>query len=111
MKKETILKRISEIETLLSLDNFPSEGNKWEALDELDRLNNKLKWMADGRKWFNVKYNAGRVKYACSYHDGTKTHGDGSMFFDVMTFTNENNLMSLIRTLRDDGYQELIKRK
>lgn len=47
-----------------------------------------------------------RSKYVISYHDGVKTHKDGSPFFDVATFPNKPARDQFVRGLRQQGYRE-----
>lgn len=40
-------------------------------------------------KHFNILYNVGSSKYVVNYHDGLKTHKDGSEFYDIALFDNK----------------------
>ena len=55
---------------------------------------------------YNLKHNVGKVKYLLSYHDGVKTHKDGSDFFDIATFSNKSKLAIFIKSLQIAGYVE-----
>ena len=55
---------------------------------------------------FNVLYNIGKAKYVVNYHDGQKTHQDGSAFFDIAIFRNKRKLEAFVRELRKKGYVE-----
>lgn len=57
-------------------------------------------------KIFRIQYNIGKVKYAVSYHDGVKKHGDGSEFWDLKTFRNKKKLASFVKELEAQGYRE-----
>lgn len=57
-------------------------------------------------KRFNVKCNVGTAKYLVSYHDGEKTHKDGSDFFDIAIFKNKKKLDAFIGKLQADGYKD-----
>lgn len=57
-------------------------------------------------KTFNIQYHIGRVKYVVNFHDGVKTHKDGSRFFDIATFSNKKKLDAFIVQLIGEGYHE-----
>ncbi len=57
-------------------------------------------------KVFNEMQNIGKVKYLVNYHDGEKTHDDGSPFFDVATFTNKVEKNVFVGALVSQGYKE-----
>ena len=57
-------------------------------------------------KKFNVKYGVGKAKYLVSFHDGIKTHDDGSEFFDCRIFKNKKLLKHFVDTLILSGYKE-----
>ena len=58
-------------------------------------------------KLFYVDYRHGsRQRYWLRFHDGIKTHRDGSPFFDVKTFTNKPALAEHIKGLNRQGYTE-----
>lgn len=54
---------------------------------------------------FTEMSNVGRVKYVVNYHDGVKTHGDGSAFFDIATFSNKRKKDAFVRGLVASGYE------
>ncbi len=55
-------------------------------------------------KTFNEMENVGRVRYLVNYHDGVKTHGDGSPFFDIATFGNKRDKNKFVKGLLRAGY-------
>ena len=55
-------------------------------------------------KTFYIQNNIGKAKYVVSYHDGVKTHWDGSRFFDVAIFKNKRKLETFVNGLRKIGY-------
>ena len=57
-------------------------------------------------KRYNLMYNVGTSKYVVNFHDGVKTHNDGSPFFDVWTFTNKKVRNKFIKKLTLCGYVE-----
>lgn len=59
-------------------------------------------------KRFNIMHNVGRCKYLVNFHDGIKTHTDGSPFFDLATFKNKINLKKFVIGLVKSGYVESI---
>lgn len=46
----------------------------------------------------------GKVKYPVSFHDGVKTHSDGSPFNDARNFSNKRKLATFVTSLKDQGY-------
>jgi hypothetical protein len=58
------------------------------------------------RKVFNETQNIGRAKYVVNYHNGEKTHGDGSPFFDIAIFSNKRKKSRFVRGLRREGYKQ-----
>ena len=40
-------------------------------------------------KEYYLMYNVGRVKYLVNFHNGVKTHNDGSRFFDIACFKKQ----------------------
>lgn len=57
-----------------------------------------------GKKVFNTMYGVGSSKYVVNYHDGVKTHKDGSEFFDIATFKNKVDFNKFVNKLKKDGY-------
>ncbi len=55
---------------------------------------------------FYIQHNIGKVRFVVNYHDGQKTHQDGSDFFDVALFNNERKFEAFVRGLRNKGYVE-----
>ena len=58
------------------------------------------------KKTFHTQNNIGKVKYTVSFHDGVKTHADGSPFFDLRTFSNKKRRNKFCKGLRAQGYAE-----
>jgi hypothetical protein len=46
----------------------------------------------------------GRARHSVSFHDGVKTHKDGSPFFDLQIFKRSKDKEEFIRRLKTDGY-------
>jgi hypothetical protein len=57
-------------------------------------------------KRYYERFNVGSTKYVVNFHDGEKTHRDGSEFFDIRLFRNKRVKDAFIKTLKADGYQE-----
>ena len=57
-------------------------------------------------KTFKVQHNIGKAKYVISYHDGIKSHPDGSPFFDIAIFKNKIKLNKFTKNLIENGYTE-----
>lgn len=49
-------------------------------------------------------HNVGRAKYVVNFHDGVKTHRDGSEFFDIAIFSNKKKMNDFIKDLQANGY-------
>ena len=56
-------------------------------------------------KEFRTRYGIGKCKYVVSYHNGIKTHPDGSRFFDIAIFSNKKKLRQFENNLRREGYK------
>lgn len=57
-----------------------------------------------GEKVYNEMYGVGKSKYVVNYHDGKKTHSDGSPFFDIDIFKNKVDKNKFIDELKSQGY-------
>ena len=57
-------------------------------------------------KVYNIMDNIGKVKYVVNYHDGIKTHKDGSKFYDIATFKNKKKRGNFIKELIKKNYIE-----
>lgn len=58
------------------------------------------------QKQYRIMHNVGKAKYVVSYHDGVKTHRDGSPFFDINIFSNKVAFAKFINKLNSDKYTE-----
>jgi hypothetical protein len=58
-----------------------------------------------GKVFYELR-TVGSSRYAVNYHDGVKSHGDGSKFFDIAIFSNKRNKDRFLRNLRRQGYAE-----
>ena len=58
-------------------------------------------------KMYHVMFSIGRAKYVVNYHDGVKTHGDGSRFFDMAIFRNKVDLNNFIDALERNNYKKV----
>lgn len=58
------------------------------------------------KKEYYLQHNIGKAKYVVSFHNGVKTHKDGSAFYDIMIFRNKPAVESFIKELSDKGYKE-----
>ena len=56
-------------------------------------------------KRYNIMENVGKVKYLINFHDGVKTHTDGSPFYDIRTFKNKVDLSKFEQKLLKEGYK------
>lgn len=55
-------------------------------------------------KVYHVMENIGKCKYLVNYHDGKKTHKDGSEFYDIALFKNKKALSKFVKELHDSNY-------
>jgi len=55
-------------------------------------------------KRYNIMFSVGRAKYVVNYHDGVKTHRDGSPFYDINILKNKKDLESFVSMLISEGY-------
>ena len=55
-------------------------------------------------KTYNTISNVGKAKYVVNFHDGKKTHKDGSRFYDMSIFKNAKDLESFEKQLKSKGY-------
>lgn len=60
------------------------------------------------KKMFYVLNNVGRAKYVLNYHDGVRSHTDGSAFFDIRIFKNKKALGAAITGLKANGYAQTV---
>lgn len=58
-----------------------------------------------GAKTYRTMMNVGTVKYVVDYHDGVKTHPNGSPFYDIATFSNKKVRDKYLRNLEKQGYR------
>lgn len=57
-------------------------------------------------KCFNYMQNVGKCRHVVNFHDGEKTHADGSPFYDVRIFNNKQATHQFMRELIAAGYVE-----
>ncbi len=56
------------------------------------------------KKSFTITANVGRARHVVSFHDGVKTHADGSPFFDISIFSSMKKRDAFTRALVTQGY-------
>jgi len=61
--------------------------------------------MEKGGKLYTTQMNVGRAKYVINYHDGSKTHKDGSPFYDIDIFSNRKDFDKAVKKLEFEGYK------
>jgi len=68
---------------------------------------NKGKYAKGGKvpKQYDTMYGVGKTKYLVNFHDGKKTHKDGSPFFDMRTFSNKKDFQKFQKELEEKGYK------
>jgi hypothetical protein len=57
-------------------------------------------------KTYTMQNGIGSSKYTVSFHDGTKTHKDGSPFSDIRIFKNKEKRDAFVKELKGTGYNE-----
>lgn len=55
---------------------------------------------------YYVQSGIGKCRYVVNFHDGIKTHADGSELFDVRIFSNKRKVTQFVTELRRAGYVE-----
>jgi len=96
-----------QIKEMKKIYNMITIKPEWLTMDEINAYENKMKALietSNTTKYYNIKYNVGKVKYLISYHDGIKTHKDGSPFSDIEFFSNKKKLNAFEKELLKDGY-------
>jgi hypothetical protein len=58
-------------------------------------------------KTFYVMHNVGRSRYVVNFHNGYKSHDDGSPFFDIEIFKSKKALTEFTKDLLTIGYIKL----
>jgi len=58
-----------------------------------------------GNKYYYTMSNVGKSKYVVNFHDGVKTHKDGSAFYDIKLFKNKKDNDNFIKKLISEGYK------
>ncbi len=56
------------------------------------------------KEYFTMDDVGRRGNYIVNFHDGVKTHRDGSEFYDMRIFRNKRKRDQFIRSLKKQGY-------
>ena len=56
------------------------------------------------RKNYYVLENVGKARHVVNFHDGVKTHEDGSPFYDIHILSNKRDRDAFVKDLRSAGY-------
>lgn len=86
-----------------SVDDFSGKKGYWTYVIE-EANHSMAKGGEVGKKVYNTMFGVGSSKYVVNYHDGVKTHKDGSEFFDIATFKNKVDFNKFVNKLKKDGY-------
>ena len=89
-----------EYDGIISSDERSGRIRSWSADDSLDQNT------VDEYEHVIMQEGIGRSKYVVNFHDGVKTHPDGSPFYDIRTFRNQTALNEFVQELTNDGYVE-----
>lgn len=65
-----------------------------------------IRRQAKSSKGYYLSENIGRSRYVVNFHDGVKTHKDGSPFYDIEVFSNKKNAEGFMKDLVRKGYKE-----
>lgn len=57
------------------------------------------------KTFYYEQSNIGRAKYVVNYHDGVKTHPDGSPFYDAAIFRNKVKKDRFVGKLLAENYK------
>lgn len=57
-------------------------------------------------KDYYVRSGIGKARHVVNFHDGEKTHADGSKFYDIRILNNQRERDAFITELRRAGYEE-----
>lgn len=80
------------------IQNTHTKESGWVVLvSECDFISRPL-------KTFSTQQNIGKIRHVVNFHDGQKTHKDGSPFFDIATFPNKKKRDAFTRDLLNQGY-------
>lgn len=60
-------------------------------------------------KNYYTQDNVGKARYVVNFHDGKKTHNDGSPFYDIRTFSNKIQRDAFVKDLKSKGYKERVQ--
>lgn len=52
-----------------------------------------------------MKTGIGKARHVVSFHDGVKTHKDGSPFFDVKVLGNKREVAKFVKDLSSKGFE------
>jgi hypothetical protein len=95
----------------IGIQTFSNKLKLQQAIKELKsegytEVNNVFNDISNkkSKKNYYVQYNVGKIKYLVNFHDGVKTHKDGSAFYDIGTFNNQKDLKEFISELTEKGY-------
>lgn len=55
-------------------------------------------------KMFCEMFRVGHAKWVVNYHDGEKTHKDGSAFYDIAIFHSKWKKDAFVKKLEQEGY-------
>lgn len=85
-------------------------GKKLKSVPEgikkavLDRMSETFAKGGSVGKNYYESFNVGKSKYVVHFHDGEKTHNDGSPFYDIEIFSNKIAKDKFINNLLENGY-------
>jgi len=79
----------------------------YEIVKRLRIENGEVLITCDSNRKFYTKLNIGKSKYVINFHDGVKTHKDGSEFYDIAIFSNKLKYNSFKNDLIKQGYKEI----
>lgn len=109
-KKDSI-ERDSQRAALPAGKRISADGNTYYEYRENRTDRNPKKYprleeggSVTGMKLYNTMQNVGNAKYVINYHDGVKTHKDGSKFFDIKICKTKKECDDFVAKLESEGY-------
>jgi hypothetical protein len=80
--------------------------NNEAVANELMKIAKELVGVGSGSpKEYYLMENIGKAKYVVNFHDGKKTHPDGSPFYDIRIFRNRPDAEAFMNGLAGKGYK------
>lgn len=76
------------------------------SYDEIIKTKQYKTGGSTGSKVYYEESGIGSSKYVVNFHDGKKTHSDGSPFYDIRLYRSKEQKDKFVKELKADGYKE-----